>query len=316
MTCYAPVKAFRTPTGVVFSELRRHDVVGSIELPCGQCIGCRMRRASDWELRVMHEASLWNEKCFVTLTYGRDKLPQNGSLCHRDVQLFLKRTRRYLDALPAKPVVSEAVKQNETKLRYYMCGEYGPLNLRPHYHACLFGVDFRSDRVVSGKSAAGAVFYNSPTLERLWSHGRVSVQDLTRETASYCARYIMKKVLGNGAKEAYQRVTDSGEVVQVAPEYAAMSLRPGIGAGWYERFGDDVFPGDYVVAGGVKRRVPRYYDKLLKRSGSAVKDEIEFERQRAAREHVEDQTPERLRVREVVELARVSKLKRDSSWES
>lgn len=299
MTCYAPVDAFRTPTGVVFSELRRHDIVGPIKLPCGQCIGCRMRRASDWELRVMHEASLHDVSCFVTLTYGRDKLPPDGGLCHRDFQLFMKRVRRELG-----PV------------RFYMCGEYGPLNLRPHYHACLFGVDFRSDRVVSGKSAAGAVFYDSPTLARLWSHGRVSVQDLSRETASYCARYIMKKVLGDGAATAYQRVRESGEVVRVAPEYAAMSLKPGIGAGWYNRFRSDVFPVDYVVAGGVRRRVPRYYDKLLQRSGSVVKDEIEFKRAEAARAHVEDQSPERLRVREVVENARVANLKRDAGWES
>ena len=80
MSCYHPIAGFRTPHGVVFSELRRHDILGSIEIACGQCIGCRMRRASDWALRVMHEASLWDENCFVTLTYGRDKLPPLGSL--------------------------------------------------------------------------------------------------------------------------------------------------------------------------------------------------------------------------------------------
>ena len=93
MSCYHPLKGFRTPSGVVFSELGRHDILGDIEIPCGQCIGCRMRRASDWTLRVMHEASLHSENCFVTLTYGRDKLPPDGSLEHRDFQLFMKRLR-------------------------------------------------------------------------------------------------------------------------------------------------------------------------------------------------------------------------------
>ena len=79
MSCYHPIQAFRTRDGVCFSELSRFDIVGRIELPCGQCIGCRMRRASDWELRVMHEASLWEENCFVTLTYGRDQLPPDLS---------------------------------------------------------------------------------------------------------------------------------------------------------------------------------------------------------------------------------------------
>ena len=147
MTCYHPLRAFRTPEGVVFNELARHDIVGRIELPCGQCIGCRMRRASDWELRCMHEASLHKENCFITLTYGRGNLPPNSSLEHRDFQLFMKRLRKL-----------------RGRCRFYMCGEYGPLNQRPHYHACLFGVDFRSDRVPQGKSGSGAIFYDSAQL--------------------------------------------------------------------------------------------------------------------------------------------------------
>lgn len=296
MTCYHPISAYRTASGVSFSEKRRDgDALGRIELPCGMCIGCRMRRASDWELRVMHEASLWPRSCFVTLTYGRNKVPPNGSLEHRDFQLFMKRVRKSFG-----PV------------RFYMCGEYGPLNGRPHYHACLFNVDFRSDRVPAGKSASGMLFYDSPTLGKLWSHGIVSVQDLTPETASYCARYIMKKALGKNAESAYQVVDDDGVVVQKRPEYAAMSLRPGIGAGWFRRYSGDVFPFDYVVAAGVERRPPRYYDKLLKRSGDVVADEVEFARLEKARAHAADQTDERLAVRETVHLARVRNLARDN----
>lgn len=143
MSCYHPIAGFRTPHGVVFSELRRHDILGSIELPCGQCIGCRMRRASDWSLRVMHEASLHKENCFVTLTYGRDKCPVDGSLLHEDFQKFMKRLRKRVG-----------------RVRFYMCGEYGPLNQRPHYHACLFGVSFSEGRVPMGKSASGQLFFN------------------------------------------------------------------------------------------------------------------------------------------------------------
>lgn len=290
MSCYKPLKGFRTPSGVVFSELSRHDILGDIEIPCGMCIGCRMRRASDWTLRCMHEASMHEANCFVTLTYGRDQLPVDGSLEHRDFQLFMKRVRF------------------ETKLpiRYYMCGEYGPLNFRPHYHACLFGVDFRSDRQALGKSASGAVFYDSPQLSRLWGNGRVSVQDLTRETAGYCARYIMKKRLGEDAKAAY--VTADGVIRR--PEYAAMSLRPGIGANWFKKFGSDVYPHDFCIADGAKVTPPRYYDKLLRRTGSVVLDEIEQARIDKARMVVADQTDERRAVREVVHNARVSTLKR------
>jgi hypothetical protein len=239
----------------------------------------------------MHEAQLHQANSFVTLTYGRDKLPPDGALCHRDFQLFMKRTRK-----ACGPV------------RFFMCGEYGPLNGRPHYHACLFGVDFRSDRQAQGKSASGAVFFNSPTLERLWGHGRVSVQDLTRETAGYTARYIMKKVLGPGADAAY--VTEDG--VCRPREYAAMSLKPGIGARWFEKYGSDVYRHDYVVADGAKHNAPKYYDKLYKRTGDVRMDAVKFARELRAREHAEDNTSERRRVREVVHEARVRTLLRDN----
>ena len=295
MSCYHPIAGFRTPHGVVFSELRRHDILGSIEIACGQCIGCRMRRASDWALRVMHEASLWDENCFVTLTYGRDKLPPLGSLDHRDFQLFMKRVRK-----------------SHGRVRFYMCGEYGPLNQRPHYHACLFNVGFRADRVPAGKSASGMAFYDSAELAKLWTHGRVSVEDLTPETASYCARYIMKKALGENAKTAYSCVDDDGVIEHKRPEYAAMSLKPGIGAGWFQKFGGDVFPHDFVVADGVKRQVPKYYDLLFKRSKDVRLDQVEHARQLRAVAAAPDQTDERRLVRETVHLARVSTLSRDN----
>lgn len=294
MSCYKPLKAFRTPTGAVFSELGRHDILGDLELPCGQCIGCRMRRASDWSLRVMHEASMHDASCFVTLTYGRDCLPPNGSLEHRDFQLFMKRVRKHFGF----------------SVRFYMCGEYGPLNKRPHYHACLFGVDFRSDRVQAGKSGSGSVFFDSPLLAHLWGHGKVSVQDLTRETAGYCARYIMKKVLGKASEAAY--VTADG--VAIRPEYAAMSLKPGIGASWFYKFGTDVYPHDYVVADGTKFAPPKYYDRLLRRIRSieldTTLDDIEFARYERAVKAAPDNTEERRQVRAVVHEARLRNHKR------
>jgi len=294
VSCYHPVKGFRTPNGVVFSELKRHgDIIGTIELACGQCIGCRMRRASDWTLRCMHEASLWDDNCFITLTYARDCLPPNGSLCHADYQRFMKRLRK-----------------KKGKVRFYMCGEYGPLNGRPHYHGCLFGVDFK-DRVPRGTSNSGELFYSSAELEELWTHGNVSVQNLTNETAGYCARYIMKKALGENAKTAYTRVDEDGVIIELTPEYAAMSLKPGIGAAWFNEYMRDVFPHDHVVQNGVERTPPKYYDRLYKKTNDAKIDDVEFARQKRAISARPENTDERLGVREKVHEAKVRSLRRD-----
>jgi len=290
VSCYHPLRAFRTPTGVVFNELARHDILGRIDLPCGQCLGCRLKRARDWSLRIVHESSLYEDNCFVTLTYGRDKLPPDGSLCYRDYQLFMKRLRK---ANPGR------------RIRFFMCGEYGPLNLRPHYHACLFNINF-VDRIPIGKSASGAVFFDSAILRDLWSHGHVSVQDLNRSAAAYCARYIVDKVTGDAAEAHYRSVDSDGVVSSRLPEFCHCSLKPGIGSDWFRKFGRDIYPHDFVIAEGRKERPPKYYDKLLKRSDRSAIDDIKYSREVKSREFPEEATDARLRVREQVHTARLS----------
>ncbi|WNK14641.1 MAG: replication initiator protein [Microvirus sp.] len=295
MSCYKPLRAFKTPTGIVFDELRRHDIRHRIDIPCGQCIGCRMRRASDWATRIMHESTNSEANCFITLTYGRDQLPQNSSLDHSDWQRFMKRLRK---------------QHAPTRVRFYMCGEYGPLHQRPHYHACLFGIDF-TDRIPAGKSESGEMFYTSEQLKQLWTHGNVSVQNLTRKTASYTARYIMTKQLGPEAEKKYTETTIDGEIIKRKPEYAAMSLKPGIGAKWLKKYATDVYPHDYVIIEGKKIQPPKYYDKIMKRQQPDMIEELQYQREVKGKLHYQDNTPERLRVRELVHTARIRNLKRN-----
>lgn len=259
----------------------------------------------------MHEASLYQANCFVTLTYAPEHLPAGGNLQYRDFQLFVKRLRsaRRYAFLPSRisgvqPVHAAAFLSEPARaLRFFMCGEYGTLNLRPHYHACLFNVDF-SDSVISGKSAAGEVFLSSPTLSKLWPFGRAVVQDLNIITAAYCARYVVDKVTGPDAEAHYQGRT---------PEFCRCSLKPGIGAEWFEKFGEtDCMRHDFVVESGNKLAPPRYYDRLRRRTDKTVRqDEWEFARELRARAVLGDNTDERLRVREVVHQARVRNQKRE-----
>ena len=73
--------------------------------------------------------------------------------------------------------------------------------MRPHYHAALYGLDREE----------------FPLIERCWGKGRVSVDDLTVQSAAYICGYVVKKL---------NKETDEISV----PEFAAMSLKPGIGA--------------------------------------------------------------------------------------
>lgn len=65
-----------------------------MELPCGQCIGCRLDRARAWAARCLHEAESYQDNCFLTLTYDDDHLPKDNSLNKRDIILFIKKLRK------------------------------------------------------------------------------------------------------------------------------------------------------------------------------------------------------------------------------
>lgn len=104
MPCYHPLQAWRGPRlksgkrAVVFSrgDAERSLLPFELSLPCGQCIGCRLERSRQWAMRCVHEASLHEDNCFVTLTYDNSHLPPGGSLLLRDWQLFIKRLRKSL----------------------------------------------------------------------------------------------------------------------------------------------------------------------------------------------------------------------------
>ena len=61
-----------------------------ILLPCGQCMECRINKAREWSVRLVHEAKMHERSSFLTLTYNDDQLPVDNSLYYPHVQKFLK----------------------------------------------------------------------------------------------------------------------------------------------------------------------------------------------------------------------------------
>lgn len=293
--CYSPLKAWRSAKGVTFSPSQG---ISPLELPCGQCIGCRLERSRQWAVRCMHEAQLYLDNSFVTLTYSEDHLPNWSTLVKRHFQLFMKRLRK-----------------THPGVRFFHCGEYGDTTNRPHYHALLFNCFF-SDRELYKVTAQGHSLYTSKELDRLWGLGACWIGAVTFESAAYVARYCVKKITGDAASAAYEVIDPiTGEIGRKEPEYATMSRRPGIGAGWYEKFRSEVYPSDFVVRDGVRMLPPQAYDRW---HGEFCRDPtckwnmdgVRRRRVRRARLHKEDQTPERLRVREEVKEAQARLLKR------
>ena len=290
MPCFHPLQGFRAVGGgLVFS---RHRSMGiPMKVPCGRCIGCRLERSRQWAVRCMHEAQMHDESCFVTLTYADAFLPPGGSLRLSDFQKFMKRLRRRADA----------------RVRFFHCGEYGESFSRPHYHALLFGFAF-PDRTHWVDRDSGPV-WRSELLEELWPVGQSEIGSVSFESAAYVARYVTKKVTGEASAEHYTRVDRStGEVFQVAPEYATMSRRPGIGATWLEEFHSDVYPRDHVVSRGREAKPPRFYDQWYGRRDPDSWEVLKRKRREARK--LEDESPDRLAVREVCTEARVASFER------
>lgn len=246
----------------------------------------------------MHEASDWRDDCcFVTLTYSEEALPALGSLDYRDFQGFMKRLRGRFG-----------------RCRFVVCGEYGDQLDRPHFHALLFGVAFREDRVPWKKGESGETVFRSAALESLWPFGHSSVGDLSVKSAGYVCRYVMKKVTGDKAKEHYKVVSpETGEVFWKTPEFLHMSLKPGIGFAWWTRNRGYTFAHDHVVFNGVPGKPPRYYDKLLKRVAPGQLEEVQQNRILKRKALPFDSSDERLLVKEQVNNARISQLKRGFS---
>lgn len=276
---------------MTFNPNKRLVEGSSTSVPCGSCIGCRIDRSREAAVRCMHEAKLYPNNCFVTLTYDDAHLPPDYSVDVVVVQKFMRALRKTLDH----------------RIRYFACGEYGDQNLRPHYHVLIFNHDFSDKKLFSTKN--GNNLYTSTQLQKLWPYGFSTIGSLTYQTAAYTARYIVKKIGGEAANDHYLRVHPvSGHLVRVQREFATRSLKPGLGYDWLQQFKADVYPSDFIIVDGKKHPIPKYYTRKLTEEEQHKLKVRRVLNSHAAREH---QTPERLKAREGVKLAQVAKLKRE-----
>jgi len=258
------------------------------KVPCGQCVSCRLNRSRIWAVRCLHELELHDKSCFLTLTYNDDNLVYGGginaTLVPRDLQLFFKRFRKVAG----------------NGLRYVACGEYGERSGRPHYHAIVFGYDFEDKTYHHTEDSYD--LYTSVTLDRIWGHGSCLIGDATFESASYVARYVMKKRLGKTSEEY--------EKEGITPEFVVMSRNPGIGGEWYDKYESDVFPRDNISVRGHDSVPPKYYTRRFEASHPLDIQDVKAKRVQRAQDNWEQNEPKQLKVRERVKLASIRKISR------
>jgi len=220
-------------------------------LACGQCIGCRTRRAASWADRIMMESQKWDSVYFITLTYDQDHVPLSLSkdgvttmtLRPKDLQDFIKRLRR------------EQEYYFGNTIRFYAVGEYGEQFHRPHYHGIFFGLKL-NDIVEHHRNSSGRMIHTSKTIERIWKNGLIEVEVMSWELAAYAARYCVKK-LGKVESDFYENFG-------LVPEFQRCSK--GFGKEYFEQNMKQIYEYDEVylttATGGRKVKPPRYFDKL------------------------------------------------------
>jgi len=138
-----------------------------IPVPCSKCPPCMKRRTSGWSYRLIKEGERSSSALFVTLTYNTEYVPitEKGymNLDKTDIQKFFKRLR----------------KLSKTKIKYYVCGEYGIKKMRPHYHIILFNA-------------------NKEHIQKAWilnnkPLGTMHIGQVNEATIGYTLKYMTKK---------------------------------------------------------------------------------------------------------------------------
>lgn len=205
---------------------------GYMELPCGQCQACKIRRTAEWSLRLMLELEEWENSYFLTLTYDDTLINKDKTLVKSHVQKFFKRLRK---------------SDKNLKIKYYLCGEYGDQTFRPHYHTILY----------ANKTLT------KDYLESIWYMGFIHVGTVTPESTRYVAQYIDKKYNGELAEKIYAQ---SNRI----PPFQLQSK--GIGLSWALKNTEQLKTNLYISTKGIKQGLPRYFKKKLSISSDVLRD--------------------------------------------
>lgn len=264
-----------------------------IHIPCGKCAGCRSDNAKMWSLRAMNELKLHDKNCFITLTYNDDNpLVAQDPLClvslrYKHFQNFMKRLR----------------KKTGEKIQFLMCGEYGSLEGRSHFHCILFGYDFPDKQLVY--ISKGYPHYSSQLLNECWSVydkvnkiyqpiGFTDLAPVDLDCCNYVSGYVLKKlpnVLQN--PEVIQGI----ELVDRCPPMIRSSRKPALGLNWYKQYGKNACEKGFQYVHNEKKgisykvKTPNYYMKKFELDEPEIYAKVKEEREKKFIEMMKQKPP-------------------------
>lgn len=245
MSCRKPRTVGLQPDGktIAWSEKTRSKEYSPFTIPCGKCISCRLDYARSWAVRAINEASTHEKNIFLTLTFSDENIG-NNTLDYSHFQKFIRSLRDY-----------QRDNNLQTEIGYLTIGEYGTKTKRMHWHSCLFNYE-PEDKEFLYTSDSGHKVYTSKILQEIWGYGKIEFGSVTTDSASYCARYSLKKL------------THSQEFNEKFKPIFRTSKKYAIGKNWLEKNYKDVIKINSVLilqedGKVIKFSIPRYYKKWL-----------------------------------------------------
>lgn len=242
---------------------------GSVAVPCGKCIGCRLDYSRNWADRMMLELDHSKTAVFATLTYDEEHVHKlfgdedDPDLCtgytlvKKDMSDFMK-------------VLRSRKKFEDRELRFYGCGEYGSRTFRPHMHIIIFGlsIDDFPDHDVKKVNHSFQPLYTSDEFANIWKKGFILLGNVTWQTCAYVARYVVKKA--------------TCEILPYKgcePEFCLMSRNPGLGKYYLDEHDIDWEKINLKVIKGQKIRIPKYFISKLENIDPNLYNKVKEERQ-------------------------------------
>lgn len=217
-------------------------------VPCGKCYSCRKNRRNGWYVRFLEETKVAKAAFFLTLTYSEANVPTleidgvtHKVLDYRDVQLFLKRWRKYLS-------------KYDIKLRFFACSEYGGETGRPHYHMlCWFDKPLDTLRMNAAQ--------RKDVFESKWANGFTAISRITPKRMYYVTKYMLKSK-SNHESNTYRPMRcycsngiGANYLTPARIAFHKQALLP---------FVDSRSFYTYLDANGIRLSLPRYYkDKIF-----------------------------------------------------
>lgn len=212
---------------------------------CGKCLHCRKKKAYELACRCVLHSSLYENNCFLTLTYDEKKDGYHNEFQYADIQQFKKRLR------------SQVWRKHQKRIEVFNVHEYGS-NGKKHWHLIVFNHDFTDKTLYTKKNNIS--IYTSKELEKLWPYGFNTIGDVSTASAMYQAQYAEKDFKYGNFKNKKK----------------SHSKHSGIGGAYFKKNYSQILRLGYVPVDGKRMPVPRYFQKIAHKHYSHYYEKSNF----------------------------------------